>query len=214
MSIVERGRDCSTSSFPCVLNVNFYLKKLVTANREEEAILTVKELFHLLVWKSPWYSQCMQGHLFCQTVSHGGAKMHGCWMLRFIFLFPFYLFLEMHQNAPCIEYIVGVGIRIHIGMGITQIKKEKKKRGGKTTAHWWYWRVQAFKKKQKTTWYVNFWNNVHQRVTCKSNLRLLVTKKSSLYTWNMNFPPKLLVNPWTLPLRSTCCIYYFWMRSL
>ena len=49
MSIVERGRDCSTSSFPCVLNVNFYLKKLVTANREEEAILTVKELFHLLV---------------------------------------------------------------------------------------------------------------------------------------------------------------------
>ena len=49
MSIVERGRDCSTGSFPCVLNVNFYLKKLVTANREEEAILTVKELFHLLV---------------------------------------------------------------------------------------------------------------------------------------------------------------------
>ena len=51
-------------------------------------------------------------------------------MLHFILLFPFYLCLEMHQNAPCGEYIVGVGIRIHIGVGITQIKKEKEKKGG------------------------------------------------------------------------------------
>ena len=51
-------------------------------------------------------------------------------MLRFILLFPFYLCLEMHQNAPCIEYIVGVGISMHIWVGITQIKKEKKKKGG------------------------------------------------------------------------------------
>ena len=78
-------------------------------------------------------------------------------MLRFILLFAFYLFLEMHQNAPCIEYIVGVGIRIHIGMGITQIKKEKKKRGGGRQLHTdGIGGFKHLKKKKKTTWYVNF----------------------------------------------------------